>query len=128
LPKLLKKNSEQVITGDFIYHIGKVIDVLPAKGKTADKTVQAVVKMWDGNLLILKVEKRISSKVRKKDFILADYSPVSDKSPYRRMSVVKILAERQGESIWNEFSSELSRRKEQKQQKAVRKPSMPYIR
>ena|GEM_PF-754710 len=126
MPKSLKKNSEQVITGDLIYHIGKVRDVLTGKGKSADPAVQAVVKMWDGNLLILKVEKKIASKIKKDNFILADYSPLSDKSPYRRMTVIKILSSGQGESIWEEFTSELDRRKEQKQ-KVVRSP-MPYIR
>jgi len=107
-----------------IYHIGKVMDVLPAKGKTSDKTVQAVVKMWDGNLLILKVANKIDSKIKKDNFVLTDYSPLSDKSPYRRMTIVKILSDNQGESIWDEFKRELNRRKEQK----IMKKPMPYIR
>jgi len=80
--------------------------------------------MWDGNLLILKVAGNISSKIRKKNYVLADYSPLSDKSPYRKMTVVKILSDSQGGEIWSEFERELNRRSEHK---AVKKP-MPYIR
>ncbi len=80
--------------------------------------------MWDGNLLILKVASSISSKIKKNNYVLADYSPLSDKSPYRKMTVVKILSDSQGREIWSEFERELNRRSENK----IVKKQMPYIR
>ena len=108
----------------FIYHIGRVIDVISGKGKSADNTVQAIVRMWDGNLLILKVANKIAGKIKKDNFVIIDYSPISDKSPYRKMTIVKILSNDKGEAIWDEFKREFSRRKEHK----IPKKQMPYIR
>ncbi|MEM3422626.1 MAG: hypothetical protein QXF35_04160 [Candidatus Bilamarchaeaceae archaeon] len=117
---------EKAIIGDFIYHIGKVIEVITSKGgiKSADTSVQAVVRMWDENLLILKVEKKIENYIKKGDIVLADYTPISDRSPYRKTTIIKILPAQQGEAIWNEFRIEYEKRREG----GVKKQPMPYIR
>lgn len=80
--------------------------------------------MWDENLLILKVDKKISGKLKKGDIVLADYTPISDSSPYRRMIVTKIIPKERGESILGEFRSEHEKRK----QGEVKRAPMPYIR
>lgn len=116
----------KAIIGDFIYHVGKVIEVIPSKNgvKSADKSVQAVVRMWDENLLILKVEKKIEAVIKKDDIVIADYTPLSDRSPYRKMTIVKILPPEKGQSVWNAFREEYEKRKEG----AIKKQPMPYIR
>ena len=51
-----------------MYHIGIVQHVILPDRKgviSADASVQAVVRMWDNNLLILLVDKRIGKKIRK---------------------------------------------------------------
>jgi len=113
-------------TGDFIYHIGKVIEVISTKGgiKSADATTQAVVRMWDENLLILKVDKKLANGIKKDDYVLADYTPLSEQSPYRKMTIVKILPNEKGEMIWHEFRAEYERRK----QGDIKRQPMPYIR
>jgi len=80
--------------------------------------------MWDDNLIILRIEKKIGNKIKKGDFVLADYSPISDNSPYRKMIVTKILPKEKGEFIWGEFRSEY----EKKRPGEARRQPMPYIR
>ncbi len=98
-----------------MYHIGKVIEIIsPARDKkikSADKTVQAAVRMWDENLLILEVDKKIASSALPGDYVIADYSPIGSNSPYRKMLITKVLPREKGKKIWNEFTKELSRKK-----------------
>jgi hypothetical protein len=102
-----------------LYHIGLIQYVISPKSKgmmSADLSVQAVVRMWDENLLILGVDKRLSLKVKKGDYILADYTPLSPESGHRKLSVIKIIPTDEGRAIWEEFQSEFERRKGMVQQ------------
>ncbi len=92
---------------------------------SADDSVQAVVRMWDTNLLILGVEKKITKKIRKGDYILADYSPLEPNSRHRKLTVIKVLPPEEGSRIWGEFQDELERRRSMFQQL---QPSQRYIR
>lgn len=98
-----------------MYHIGKVVEVIsPAKEKkikSTDKSVQAVLKMWDENMLILEIDKKIAPSLLPGDYVIADYSPMNASSPYRKMLVTKILPREKGKKIWTEFQKELSRKK-----------------
>ncbi len=98
-----------------MYHIGKVIEVIsPLKDKkikSADKSIQAVIKMWDDNVLILEVNKKIAGSLLPGDYVITDYSPVGPTSPYRKMLVTKVLPREKGKKIWTEFQKELSRKK-----------------
>lgn len=111
-----------------MYHVGRVFEIINPKSKdivSSDTTVQAVVRMWDGNLLILAVDKKISSKIRKEDYVLCDYMPMSSESRHRNLLITKILSKKQGLKIWSEFQSEMERRKNMSKQV---KPYAPYIR
>ncbi len=95
-----------------MYHIGIVLHVV-GSGKgvvSADDSVQAVVRMWDSNLLILAVDGKIGGKVKKNDYVLADYTPLTPESGNRRMVIVKVLPETEGSKIWAEFSDEYGKR------------------
>jgi hypothetical protein len=98
-----------------MYHVGKVVEIIsPAKEKkikSADKTIQAVVRMWDENLLILEVSRKIALSLLPGDYVIADYSPLGPTSPYRKMLVTKVLPREKGKKIWTEFQKELSRKK-----------------
>jgi len=98
-----------------MYHVGKVVEVIsPAKDrkiKSADKTVQAVLKMWDENMLILDVDKKIAPSLLPGDYVITDYSPMGPQSPYRKMLVTKVLPREKGKKIWTEFQKELSRKR-----------------
>lgn len=101
--------------GVHMFHIGKIVEVISQakdrKIKSADAKVQAVLSMWDENLIILEVDKKIAGAVSSGDYVLADYSPVSEESPYRRMVITKVLSYEKGKKIWDEFKKEFTRKR-----------------
>ncbi len=115
-----------------MYHIGKIVRIVLPKGKgviSADSSIEAVVRMWDDNLLLLEVDKKIANQVREKDFVIADYTPVAPNSPHRRMLVTKILRGDLGKQIWDEFTREYEKRKSRPESAPQLQPMpMPYIR
>ena len=113
-----------------MYHIGIVEQVISPEGKgmiSADASVQAVVRMWDDNLLIIAVDKKISKSVKKNDYVLTDYSPMSASSQHRKLCVTKILPQDAGSKVWTEFKDEFERRKASMQQNPPQQP-VRYIR
>src|SRR5271157_4118803 len=80
---------------------------------SSDESVQAVIKMWDDNLLILGVDKKLSKKLKRGDFVIADYTPMAAESPNRKMLIIKILPESDGNKIWGEFQDELEKKRAQ---------------
>ena len=114
-----------------MYHIGIVEDIISPESKgvvSADDAVQAVVKMWDNNLLILPVHKKLTKKIKKGQYVLNDYTPMSPTSRYRNLFVVKILPDKEGGKIWERFQGELERRKSMLQKMQPATPPVRYIR
>jgi hypothetical protein len=101
-----------------LYHIGIVQHIIsPGKGVvSSDESVQAVVRMWDANLLILGVDSKISKKVKKNDYVIADYTPLSPDSGNRKLTIIKVLSLDEGSSIWAEFQDEFDKRRASFQQ------------
>jgi len=114
-----------------MYHLGIIQQVLrpDKKGniKSSDESTQAVIRMWDENLLIILVDKKLSSKLKESDYVIADYSPVSPDSPNRKMVISKILPKDLGKKMWREFEAELERKKSRMQEPRPSQ-SYPYIR
>lgn len=112
-----------------MYHVGIVKQVIKSDSKntvkSADQSTQAVLKMWDENLLIILVDKKLAKKIKEKDYVIADYTPVSPESPHRKMIVIKILSDAAGKKMWAEFQGELNRKKSKTQEV---KQYYPYIR
>jgi len=112
-----------------MYHIGIVEYMISPSQKgmvSSDDTVQAVVRMWDENLLILLVDKKICNKVKKGDYVLSDYTPMTPTSKHRKLYITKILPKDEGSKIWNEFQAEADRRKNMSKQ--LQESYAPYIR
>ena len=104
-----------------MYHIGMVQHIIwPDKNgvQSSDDSVQAVVRMWDDNLLILGVDKKISKKARKGDYVLADYTPLAAASRHKKLMIIKVLSENEGSKIWASFQDEMARRKTTYQQQS----------
>jgi len=113
-----------------MFHIGKAEKIILPRGKgviSADATVQAMVKMWDDNLLLLEVDKKIAGQLREDDFVIADYTPIAPDSPHRRMIITKIVRGDLARAIWKGFQKELEKRKTKTEPAPVMTP-MPYIR
>ncbi len=114
-----------------MYHVGIVEHIISPAHKgvvSSDETVQAVVRMWDENLLILPVHKKIVKKIKKGQYVLNDYTPMSPVSRYRNLVVVKILPAKDGKKIWDEFKGELDRRKVMIKKMEPTAPPLRYIR
>ena len=116
-----------------MFHIGKVKKIIGAKNKdviSTDTSVQAMVKMWDNNLLILEVDSKLAVKLKDNDFVIADYRPVANNSPHRRMKIIKILRGELGKKVFNEFVGEYEAKKTKADSATPHQQEqpMPYIR
>ena len=97
-----------------MFHPGKVLSVLRVNDKTvfgSDKSVQAVVSMWDDNLLTAEVEPGLGSVIREGDVVLLDYSPKYSTIPVPKQLVVKILRMDAAKTVWSAYQDKVSRRK-----------------
>lgn len=98
-----------------MYHPGKVIAVLSGRDKgslSSDASVQAVLRMWDDNVLTMLVERKLAAKIREGDMVLADYRPEKGMSvPVPRHVVVKILSGKAAERAWREYRDIYEKRK-----------------
>ena len=89
-----------------MYHPGKVLkvfspsntDIISSEGET-----QALVMMWDNNLLTVQVHKNISDSITDDDIVLLDYRPHSTTMPVPRMVVTKILKGEVGTKTWEVY-------------------------
>ena len=115
-----------------MYHIGIVEHIISPSKKgvvSSDESVQAVVKMWDENLLILPVHKKLHKSIREGQFVLNDYRPMSAMSRHRNLVVIKILPDKDGKGIWDGFQKELDRRKSaMRRAQDTAPPPVRYIR
>ena len=88
-----------------MYHPGKVIEVFSPKDRNVesiDSTTQAMLEMWDDNLITVMVEPQLDGKLKKDSVVLVDYRPMPDKA-VPRMTVVKILKGETAKSTWSKY-------------------------
>ncbi len=102
-----------------MFHPGRVVAVFRVDDKTVlgvDKSVQAMVAMWDDNLLTVEVEAQIADKIKESDVVLLDYSPKYTTIPVPKQTIVKILRGEAAKKIWSEYSERLTKRKAEAQE------------
>ena len=95
-----------------MYHPGRVLEIFSAKDKSieaVDTSTQAMLEMWDDNLITVLVEPQLSSKIKKEDIVLVDYRPMSDK-PIPKMTVVKVLRGTSGKQTWKTYKNHHKKR------------------
>lgn len=114
-----------------MYHIGIVKNVLRPDKKSgiisSDNSTQAVIQMWDENLLIIGVEKKLVPKLKEGSYVIADYTPLTPESNNRKMVIVKILPKASGAKLWRDFEAEFAKKKAKMSQQQP-KVNYPYIR
>ncbi|MFH1255778.1 MAG: hypothetical protein V1494_00660 [Candidatus Diapherotrites archaeon] len=93
-----------------MFHMGKVSTVISPKSKevlSSDSSTQAVVKMWDENLLTLLVEESIAQELKENDIVLVNYRPASKAGGQAvpKMTVCKILRGKLAKKTWEEFAA-----------------------
>ncbi|MFH1394418.1 MAG: hypothetical protein ABII71_04830 [Candidatus Micrarchaeota archaeon] len=113
-----------------MYHLGIVQHLIRPNGsvKSSDDSTQAVIRMWDENLLMILVDKKLGPKIKEKDYVIADYTPITADSPNRKMVIVKVLPAEKGKKMWRDFEKELERKKTRLQEMKGQQQSYPYIR
>ncbi|MFH1448274.1 MAG: hypothetical protein ABIG39_05405 [Candidatus Micrarchaeota archaeon] len=90
-----------------MFHLGKVVQVLNGKKDeiSSDGEIQAVIMMWDENLMTIKVHKKLRSKIKDGDFVLVDYSPIERiNMPVPKQLIIKILRGKKALSLWERYS------------------------
>jgi len=96
-----------------MYHPGKVLAVHGCKDKNiiGDDSTQATLEMWDDNVITFMVIPEIANKIKKGDVALVDYRPISEKVPFPKHTIIKVLKANKGKEIWNEYTSYLKKKK-----------------
>ena len=86
-----------------MFHIGKVIEIFTGDDKSIiafDNSTQALLDMWDENMITLGIDPHISKSIKKEDVVLVDYT-ATQTGP--RMLVVKILRGDIGKRAWKQY-------------------------
>ena len=97
-----------------MYHPGKVIEIFKAEDKdveSMDSSTQAMLEMWDENLITVLVEPNLHSKISKNDLVLVDYRPMENK-PAPKLIVNKVIKGNIGKNIWATYKDFHSKRKQ----------------
>ncbi|MBS3069777.1 hypothetical protein J4441_05420 [Candidatus Micrarchaeota archaeon] len=99
-----------------MYHPGKVLKVFSKSDKSvvaADATTQAMLLMWDENVLTLLVDAKIAGKIREGDVVIVDYRPAAGTSPpMPRQLVTKIVRGKTADVLWKEYQHVRERQKQ----------------
>ena len=98
-----------------VFHPGKIVEVFkPGDSgvESADDSTQALVEMWDNNLLTLLVEPEIAGKLKTGDTVLVDYRVNNEKAPVPRQIITKILSGAKAKRIWDKYTAFFKKRKE----------------
>jgi hypothetical protein len=106
-----------------MYHVGKVLSVL-SSGKdviSSDESIQAVLEMWDKNILTFTVDPKIAKAIRHDECVLVDYTPMSEKMPVPRHLIVKILKGKTADEVWKQYKKFFA----DKQMTATQQPMAP---
>ena len=112
-----------------MFHPGRVVAVLRGDDKSiigADKSVQAVISMWDDNLLTCEVDAGISEKIKETDIVLVDYSPKYQTIPVPRQIIVKILRGEIAKKVWAEYLDRVKKRKMENSDESDRAPEAGF--
>lgn len=86
-----------------MYHIGRVVEIFSGDDKNAvafDNSVQALLDMWDENLITVSVDAHLSRQIKKDDIVLVDYT-ATQTGP--RMIVAKILRGELAKRSWKHY-------------------------
>ena len=61
-----------------MFHVGKIVEIFSGDDKNImafDNSTQALLDMWDENMITLSIDPHISKSIKKEDVVLVDYRP-----------------------------------------------------
>ena len=96
-----------------MYHVGKVIKVISPQDvnvKSSDDDTQALLEMWDENVVTFLVEPHIAKDIKDGDMVLVDYSHLSPTSPNAQI-IIKILQGDTAKAVWDEYKKHYEKKK-----------------
>lgn len=97
-----------------VFHPGKITKVLNnSKDEiSADGVAQAMVMMWDENLVTLLVSPKLQSKIKEGDIVIVDYRPMEKLGvPVPKQTITKILRGKKAQEVWTEYTEYHEKRK-----------------
>ncbi|VVB58794.1 Uncharacterised protein [Candidatus Anstonella stagnisolia] len=99
-----------------MYHPGKVLKVFSKADKdviAADTTTQALLMMWDENVLTLLVDAKLAGKVKDGDIVLVDYRPLAGlTAPMPKQIVTKVIRGKKADALWKEYEQVRARQRQ----------------
>jgi protein associated with RNAse G/E len=112
------------------FHPGKIITILKPSSKdviSANASTQAMIEMWDENILTFTIDPKIATKAKKNDIVIVDYNPTSEKMQIPKTIITKIIRGKVAEETWRKYKDYLKKKKEmaKKQKIAVPIQSQP---
>src|SRR3989338_2980005 len=87
-----------------MFHVGRVLEVFSADDKSIigfDNTAQALLDMWDENMITVAIDSHLTKSIKKDDIVLVDYTPIQSGQP--RMTVIKILRAEVAKRTWKNY-------------------------
>ena len=113
-----------------MYHPGKVIEVFSNKDKNIDSnddSTQAMLEMWDDNLITVLVDIKLNSKVKKDDIVLVDYRPMQTQ-PVPRLTIVKVLKGATAKRTWSIYRDHQNKKRvAMPTAEKIRPPGQSYV-
>jgi hypothetical protein len=103
VPKL---QGSALYGGKIMYHVGRIIEIMHHEDKeiiSSNKSVQAVVEMWDENVMTVGVDEALYQKIRNKDVVVVDYTPVSEKIVLPKQTIIKIIKGKKADTVWKAY-------------------------
>ena len=97
-----------------MFHIGKVMEIFTGDDKSIiafDNSTQALLDMWDENIITFSVAPKLAGKIKKGDIALVDYRPVSDSLGIPKHVIIKILSGNKGKELWSIYKDYLKKKK-----------------
>ncbi len=92
-----------------MYHIGKVLEIFSGEDKNIigfDNSSQAMLDMWDENLITVLVETHLGKSIKKDDVVLVDYT-ATQTGP--RMVIVKVLKGELAKRSWKQYKDQFEK-------------------
>lgn len=87
-----------------MYHIGRVLEVFSGDDRSVigfDNTAQALLDMWDENMITVAIDSHLTKSIKKDDIVLVDYTPIQSGQP--KMIIIKILRGEVAKRTWKMY-------------------------
>ncbi len=114
-----------------MFHPGKVIRIFSPQSsdiESANDEMQAMLQMWDDNMITVLVDPNLADKVSEDDLVLVDYRPMFDQGPPTpRMIITKILRGENATRTWDRYREYFRKKKKESGPHGMVPPPQSYI-